>query len=130
MRIALDTNAYSDWRTKGRWGDLIETASEILISAIVLGELRYGFQLGSRRDENERKLTEFLASEVVTVVEIGDLMSHHYGRLKTYLRKQGTPIPENDIWIGACAVKEDVVLLTADAHFEKLPEVRVMWSEG
>ena len=42
--VVLDTNAYSDWRRHGQWNRMISTATEVLIPAIVLGELRYGFQ--------------------------------------------------------------------------------------
>ncbi len=127
MRILLDTNAYSDWRRDGRWNETIITASEVLIPAIVLGELRYGFQGAAQGPENEIKLQNFLRSPVVRVVTVGDPTSRSYANLKYFLRKAGTPIPENDIWIAALAVEHGVPVLTLDGHFEKLPQVaRVM----
>ena len=129
MRIALDTNAYTDWRKTGAWGEAISTAEEIVVSSVVLGELRFGFAQGSRAALNERKLAEFLASPVVRLGVVGERTTLQYARLKGFLKKNGTPIPENDIWIASCAVEVDATLLTRDRHFELLPQVSVMWPE-
>ena len=40
-----------------------------------------------------------------------------YGELKAALRAQGTPIPENDLWIAALARQHALTLVTRDAHF-------------
>lgn len=123
MKILLDTNAYSDWRRHGRWNRTISTAGEILMPAIVLGELRYGFQGAAKAVENETKLAQFLRHPVVRVVSVGESASCCYAHLKHFLRVQGTPIPENDIWIAALALENAVPVLTSDAHFIHLPQV-------
>lgn len=38
------------------------------------------------------------------------------------MRRQGTPIPTNDIWIAAIVIQYDLVLLTSYAHFSSLPQ--------
>ena len=123
MKILLDTNAYSDWRRHGQWNRTISTASEVLMPAIVLGELRYGFQGAAKAAENEAKLGLFLRHPAVRVVSVGESASRCYAHLKHFLRIQGTPIPENDIWIAALALEHAVPLLTSDAHFDHLPQV-------
>lgn len=123
MRILLDTNAYSDWRREGRWNGTIAAADEVLVPAVVLGELRYGFRRSAREGENEGKLLAFLREPVVRVVAVEEPTSHGYAALKDYLRAQGKPIPENDIWIAALAVQHLATLVTSDAHFEHLPQV-------
>jgi tRNA(fMet)-specific endonuclease VapC len=40
-----------------------------------------------------------------------------FGRISTELRKKGTPIPTNDIWIAAHAVEAGATLISADPHF-------------
>jgi predicted nucleic acid-binding protein len=127
--VALDTNAYSDWRKTGEWGEVISGADEVFVPSIVLGELRFGFAQGGRAALNEQKLTEFLASPVVHVGLVGERTSQHYARLKDFLKKNGTPIPENDIWIASCALEVDATLLTRDRHFNRLPQVSVLWPE-
>jgi len=49
MKVCLDTNAYSDLRrgdTHVR--EILERADEVLVPAIVVGELKLGFLRGSR----------------------------------------------------------------------------------
>lgn len=123
MKVLLDTNAYSDWRRNGRWNESIAAASEVLIPAIVLGELRYGFNGAARGAENESKLLHFLADPVVRIVEVGEATSRSYATLKHFLRQAGTPIPDNDVWISALAVEHLVPVVTSDAHFDSLPQV-------
>lgn len=123
MKILLDTHAYSDWRRHGQWNRTISTAAEILMPAIVLGELRYGFQGGVQAGENEAKLGRFLRHPAVRVVSVGESTSRCYAHLKHFLRMQGTPIPENDIWIAALALEHAAPVLTSDAHFKHLPQI-------
>lgn len=123
MKILLDTNAYSDWMRSGRWSEVITTASEVMIPAIVLGELRYGFQGSKLHENNERTLIRFLKHPNVTVLEVGETTSKVYANLKHFLRSARNPIPENDVWIAALAVESMAFLVTADSHFEFLPQV-------
>ena len=49
MRILLDTNAYSHLkRGHSQVAALVRMSEEIFLSAIVIGELLYGFRQGSR----------------------------------------------------------------------------------
>lgn len=122
MRICLDTNAYSDFR-KGRPGydRILEEAEEILVPTTVIGELEYGFLLGSRPRENEDELADFLSTPGVRELPISRGIAERYAYLKTILKKNGTPIPENDIWIAAATLETGCRLLTADAHFSVIP---------
>ena len=43
---------------------------------------------------------------------------------KSKLKKQGKKIPENDIWIAACAICADVCLMTKDAHFDQIDRLK------
>ncbi|MBR1609597.1 MAG: PIN domain-containing protein [Kiritimatiellae bacterium] len=40
-----------------------------------------------------------------------------YGYVKAALKKNGTPIPENDIWIAATALETGSRLVTYDSDF-------------
>jgi len=123
MRIVLDTNAYSDWRRHGRWNPLISTAEDVLVPGIVLGELRYGFRKAALGAENEVKLSRFLSHARVQVLPVDEATSRIYADLKHYLHAAGKPIPENDIWISSLAVQAGALLVSADAHFDFLPQV-------
>jgi predicted nucleic acid-binding protein len=39
------------------------------------------------------------------------------------LRRQGTPIPTNDMWIAALTSQHDLALCTRDRHFDRLPQI-------
>ncbi len=130
VKVALDSNAYADWKRDGLWNSEISSASQVHVSATVLGELGFGFACGNREAKNLEELREFLAASVVVVDSMTEDTAGHYAALKKFLRKQGTPIPENDIWIAASACEHGLCLLTSDRHFEKLPQVRVKWPEG
>jgi tRNA(fMet)-specific endonuclease VapC len=98
MRIAVDTNRYVDF-AKGlpEAVDRLRRADEILVPFIVLGELRAGFAGGSRSGPNEANLARFLDSSRVGVMLADEDTTHHYARLFQQLRRQGTPIPTNDL---------------------------------
>ena len=41
------------------------------------------------------------------------------------LKKDGNPIPANDVWIAAQAMEHGADLLTSDRHFEKISGLAV-----
>lgn len=124
MRICLDTSAYSAF-FRGHPGirDLIQRADEIVLPPIVLGELLGGFRSDSRWAENRRLLDEFLASRRVRVAAIDAETADRYSEILAYLRRQGRPIPTNDLWIAASAMQHGLRLVTSDAHFDHVPQV-------
>ena len=124
LRLVLDTSAYSHFRAgHSRVLDLIAAAEIVLIPAIVIGELEAGFVLGRRERENRVLLSEFLSEPFVAVLPVTPSVAHHYGRLFAMLRRAGTPIPINDIWIAATALDCGGHLLTFDGDFDNLPTV-------
>ena len=117
-RLALDTSAYSRFRAGDRRvHDLIASAEIVLMPVIVLGELHGAFELGSRARENRAMLAEFLAEPFVAVAPASATVARHYGRVYVSLRRAGTPIPANDMWIAATALDQGACLLTFDHHF-------------
>ena len=124
MRIAIDTNRYVDF-AKGlpEAGEQLRRADEILVPFVVLGELRAGFAGGTRTGENEANLVRFLDSRRVETLFADEDTTHHYARLFHQLRRQGTPIPTNDLWIAALVVQHELHLFARDAHFDHLAQL-------
>jgi tRNA(fMet)-specific endonuclease VapC len=121
VKIMLDTNAYVGFkRNVVEIVEFIVGAELILFSPIVLGELMFGFRNGTRFKENMDDLNNFLQHEAVELAQIGDLTSDRYSRIAVQLKRQGTPIPTNDIWIAAQTMEHGVELITSDQHFEKI----------
>ena len=119
MRILLDSNAYSMLvRGHRQAADLVRGAEQVLISAIVVGELLYGFRRGTYFDRNTADLRAFLDSPHVSFVKIGPVTADRYSRIMSSLRAKGRPIPTNDAWIAAHVMETGADLVSADAHFE------------
>ena len=118
MRVLLDSNAYSHFmRGREDVGKVVRGAEEVLLSAIVVGELLYGFRGGSNFDQNVASLRSFLDSPYVSLVDVGPVTADRYGRIAASLRAKGRPIPTNDIWIAAHAMETGADLVSADSHF-------------
>ena len=124
VRLALDTNRYTDLcRGDVAVVEAIELADEVWLPFIVLGELRAGFAVGTQGARNEAVLRRFLLKSGVGVLYADEQTTQQYGALYRQLRKQGTPIPTNDMWIAALVLQHSLVLLARDAHFDALPQL-------
>lgn len=124
MKVALDTNRYVDLcKGVGETVTLLEEAEVVVLPFVVLGKLRAGFAHGRRQAENERTLRRFLLKDGVRVIFADDQTTHHYAAVFRQLRKQGTPIPTNDMWLAALVLQHNLVLHARDAHFDRLPQV-------
>ncbi len=127
MRLALDTNRYVDMcKGVAETVALLEQAELIVLPFVVLGELRAGFAHGRRPADNERILRRFLMTEGVRVLFADDQTTHHYASVFSQLRKQGTPIPTNDMWLAALVLQHNLVLHARDKHFAHLPQISVV----
>jgi len=121
VKLLLDTSAYSGFRR----GDpsvveKISCSDSVLISPVMLGELMYGFRKGAKFEQNMRMLRRFLDHEAVEVAPLGEVTADRYSRIVMQLKKDGSPIPINDVWIAAQAMEHGAELLTSDRHFERV----------
>lgn len=124
--LCLDTSAYSRFKAgQTETVEIISSSRSVAVPAIVLGELRAGFRFGARCQQNESELRAFLSSPVVRVLDVDDEAACHYAEIIVELRRKGTPIPTNDIWIAALAMREGATVLTFDAHFEAIDRIAV-----
>ena len=85
VSVILDTNSVIAYLN----GDpdaakRIELTPELLLPAIVIGELAYGAHKSARPEENLKPLREF--SSACEIVECGELAAHEYGRIKSDLK--------------------------------------------
>lgn len=124
VRLALDTNRYTDLcRGDASVVEAVERADEVWLPFIVMGELRAGFAVGTQGARNEAVLRRFLMKSGVGVLYGDEQTTHHYAAIYLQLRKQGNPIPTNDMWIAALVLQHSLVLCARDAHFDALPQL-------
>jgi tRNA(fMet)-specific endonuclease VapC len=124
MRLALDTNRYSDFvRGDSIAVDKVHGATTVFLPFIAVAELRAGFAAGTKTAENEAILTRILSRPRVEVLYPDDATIRHYAALYQQLRRQARPMPTNDLWIAALVVQHNLVLFTRDRHFDHIPQI-------
>ena len=128
-KILLDTNAYSNFmRGHEEVRAVLGSADVVYMSVFVLGELFEGFKNGGKEKANRAQLGEFLKRPTVRIVTATQETAEIFGRIKYRLRKEGSPIPINDVWIASHALESGAYLVTFDAHFSRVPGV-LHWRE-
>ncbi len=96
----------------------IQEAREVYHPSIVIGELYYGAFNSTRKAGNLLKIDDY--KNEIAVVKCDDHTARFYGEIKAQLKKDGKPIPENDIWIAAMSIQYDLTLVSRDKHFENI----------
>ncbi|MBP5321212.1 MAG: type II toxin-antitoxin system VapC family toxin [Kiritimatiellae bacterium] len=119
MRVCLDTNAYSHLRRGNKkLLELLNNCEEIVVPAATYAELMYGFLRGGKFAENESLLSEFLEEDHVLFQPVTPSIAERWGYIKSALAENGTPIPDNDIWIAATTLETGTRLVSYDHHFD------------
>lgn len=117
-RLVLDTSAYSHLRHgHATVLDAVARADSVCLPVTVLGELEAAFELGTRPHANRIALAEFLDEPFASTLPVSKSIARRYGQVFAALRRAGTPIPVNDIWIAAATLDCGGHLLTFDQHF-------------
>ena len=125
MRLLLDTNRYTDLaRGVPDVVARIESADAVFLSIIALGELRAGFAGGKYGRKNEADFERFLAKPSSAILLLDETTAQFYAQVLQALRRQGKPIPTNDMWIAAQALQHDLMLDTRDEHFRWVPDLK------
>ena len=98
--------------------------AHIGISTITLSELEYGVMKSAKPEQNKVALAEFLAP--IAIMSYDDYAAQHYGRIRAYLEKYGTPIGSLDMLIAAHALSLEVVLVTNNmAEFQRVKNLNL-----
>jgi tRNA(fMet)-specific endonuclease VapC len=95
----------------------------MLVSTTVLGELYYGAYGASQQGVQLAKINDLITHSAV--IGSTEDTARYYGQIKQALRLRGLLIPENDMWIAAVALEQDLPLATRDDHFERVPGLSV-----
>ena len=116
----------------------IEKVGEINISTTIItaGELIYMAENSIYREQNLMLLNDFL--EDIRIYYVDEQTAKIYGRIKASLIKQFGPkqktkrkttkttelgFDENDLWIAAIAIRNQLTLVSADTDFPRIKTV-------
>jgi tRNA(fMet)-specific endonuclease VapC len=123
--IALDTNIAIDiLNGQKQTIALIEGNEIICLPVTVCGELLFGARNSSKQEQNERNYQSFIRKCVI--LDINFLVADEYSTIRLELKQKGKPIPENDIWIAAVCIVNDIQLVSHDKHFENIDRLRFL----
>jgi tRNA(fMet)-specific endonuclease VapC len=126
--VILDTNGLSAVAD----GDpslepILRKAAEIAVPVVVLGEYRYGIRQSRDRQRYEQWLAESLPN--YRVLDVDENTAISYAVLRYELKRAGTPIPSNDVWIAALCRQHALSLLSRDRHFDVVRGIqRIDWT--
>jgi len=125
--VILDTNGLSAFAEgNGALEPILRTAAQVAIPVIVLGEYRYGISQSRHRSHYQRWLDEYLPE--FRILDIDERTAISYNAIRAELKKAGTPIPANDVWIAAVCRQHSLPLISRDRHFDAVPGItRLAW---
>ena len=86
----------------------IQDADYVFLPATALGELYFGAYKSTRFAKHFKEVKDLIGAG--NVLKCDEQTAEVYGRIKHQLKLNGTPIPENDIWIAAIAIQHNLSL--------------------
>jgi len=125
--VILDTNGLSAVAEgESALEPILRKATQAAIPVIVLGEYRYGILHSRDRKRYEQWLAEYLPK--FRILHVDERTTISYAAVRTELKRAGTPIPSNDIWIAALCRQHSLPILSRDQHFDAVPGLtRFSW---
>jgi tRNA(fMet)-specific endonuclease VapC len=121
--MILDTNGLSALAEgELRLEPILRKATQIAVPVIVLGEYRYGIQQSRERQRYEHWLVAYLPK--FWVLNVDEQTTTSYAAVRGELKRAGTPIPSNDVWIAALCRQHSLPVLSRDRHFDLVPGLR------
>jgi len=106
---------------------MVRNAGKLYAPAIVVGELYFAAVNSSRCEANLEVFRKALSC--MELIPIDGTVCMSYAEIKTGLKKKGRPIPDNDIWIAACAIANDLSVASFDNHFLEVSGLRLIGAE-
>ena len=100
------------------------TLGDICISSVTFAELMYGIEKSQHHKKNKAALDEFVLP--LDILPFDDLSATHYGHIRAYLEKKGTPIGALDLMIAAHAQSINYTLVTNNVkEFTRVPKLKI-----
>ena len=120
----LDTNIIIDWFRGDEKTISFLNNFDFEIPVIVIGELFYGTENSSKKEKHFEQIKSFIKE--VSIINSTNETAKIYASIKSQLKQEGKPIPENDIWIAAIAIENNKSLVTNDQHFTLIKGLKII----
>jgi len=96
--------------------------AQVAISTVTEGELRYGVARRPDAPNLQTIVHEFLVR--LTILPWDSEAAQQYGPLRATLEREGRPIGNLDMMIGAQALASDLILVTNDQAFKRIKKLK------
>ena len=98
------------------------SAEELVVPVVAYAEVVAGTEMDTKRAKMTiEALSTLMATPNTRLLPVSEATVRHYSKIFNLLKKNGTPIPTNDIWIAAATLEVGGVLFTRDQHFLNIP---------
>jgi predicted nucleic acid-binding protein len=117
-KVLLDTNIYVTFKRQDpKVVEAFHHLDYIGMDVTVLAELYSGFKSGNKEKHNRVELETFLNNPRVHLLQHDHITAEFFSDTYLNLRKKGTLIPTNDIWVAATAMQNGLAVFSRDQHF-------------
>lgn len=124
-RLALDTNIVIRlFKNDPLIVNKVSSSPIIYLPIPVIAELLFAARNSSRTEENLSTYNEFI--DTCNVLNITKETANRYSVIRLKLKLKGRPIPENDLWIASFCLEHTLPLVTEDAHFDNIDDLKVI----
>jgi len=120
----LDSNAVSDILNAYIHPSNLDEYDDILLSAIVLGELFFMVEKSGQKKRNSQNLEVLIADW--SIIPADELTAKYYARVHANLVSQGRVAKVADMWIAAHAWQYDTPLVSRDKHFDAIDQIKII----
>ena len=95
-------------------------AGDVAMSIITFGELHFGAEKSQQPKQTHAKLNRL--AELINTLPLSISAANYYGSIRSTMKKSGTPIGANDLWIAAHALAEGLILVSNNLReFQRVP---------
>ncbi len=128
MRYLLDTNTcirYLNGTSEKVQKRIKNTPPyELIVCSVVKAELFYGAENSQHPEENLKKQQSFLKHFIS--LPFDDKSAKIYGRIRSTLKRAGTPIGPNNLLIASIALAHNCILVTHNTkEFKRITELKI-----
>lgn len=121
-----DTSAFIARESGRATAPPTDELDEIAVSVVTVAELRLGVLMAPDVDSRALRLATLKLAESLEPVPIDDAVGTAWARLVATLRAAGKRMPINDSWIAASALATGFAVVTQDADYDVVPNLRVI----
>ena len=124
----LDTNIciYLLKNRSDRLRHKFKVVKNLSVSAVTYAELCFGVENSPPPLRGPRREQLDAFTRLLPVEALDEEVGRHYGRLRAWLKAQGQPIGNNDLFIASHALSMGAVLVTNNVgEFSRVPDLTV-----